>query len=57
MAPAYQRGDVLLVTLTYSSQMGVKKRPVIVLRERGRCGDRNAVEAKLTMVFREIVPF
>jgi mRNA interferase MazF len=113
MAAVYQRGDVLLVTLTYSSQMGVKKRPVIVLRDVGDADvlvapvtsqpnrvtydvaladwqqeglklpslvrteklatveksaiirvlgnlsarDRNAVDSKLAMVFREIVPF
>ncbi|HPM84003.1 MAG TPA: type II toxin-antitoxin system PemK/MazF family toxin [Candidatus Anammoximicrobium sp.] len=35
MRATYQRGDVLLVTLTYSSQTGVKKRPVVVLRDVG----------------------
>ena len=113
MAAAYQLGDVLLVTLSYSSQMGVKKRPVIVLRDVGDADvlvapvtsqagrvaydvaltdwqqeglklpslvrteklatveksaisrvlgrlsarDRNAVETRLAVVFREIVPF
>ena len=113
MAAAYQRGDVLLVTLTYSNQRGVKKRPVVVLRDVGDADvlvapvssqacrvaydvaladwqqeglklpslvrteklatvdksaiirilgslsvrDRNAVDAKLAMVFREIIPF
>lgn len=112
MAAVYQLGDVLLVTLSYSSQMGVKKRPVIVLRDAGDADvlvapvtsqaarvaydvaladwpqeglklpslvrteklatveksavvrvlgklsarDRNAMEAKLALVFREIVP-
>ena len=112
MGTTYRKGDVLLVTLTYSSQTGVKKRPVVVLRDVGdadllvapvtsqssRCAydvaladwqqeglrlpsvvrteklatveksavvralgklserDRNAVEAKLAVVFREIVP-
>ena len=35
MGATYQLGDVLLVTLTYSSQAGVEKRPVIVLRDVG----------------------
>ena len=112
MGATYQRCDVLLVTLTYSSQTGVKKRPVVVLRDVGdadllvvpvtsqasRVGydvaltdwqqaglrlssvvrteklatveksavvralgqlsgrDRSAVEARLAVVFREIVP-
>jgi len=45
MAAAYQRGDVLLVTLTYSSQMGLKKRPVIVLRD---VGDADVLVAPVT---------
>jgi mRNA interferase MazF len=113
MGAKYQRGDILLVTLTYSSQMGVKKRPVVVLRDMGDADllvtavtsqaprvaydvpladwrqeglkmpsvvrteklatveksavvralgnlsakDRDAVEEKLAVVFREIVPF
>lgn len=35
MAATYRRGDVVLVTLTYSSQTGLKKRPVVVLRDVG----------------------
>ena len=113
MAAAYQLGDVLLVTLSYSSQRAVKKRPVIALRDVGDADvlvapvtsqagrvaydvaladwqqeglklpslvrteklatveksaiirvlgklsvrDRNAMQAKLAQVFREIVPF
>ena len=45
MAATYQRGDVVLVTLTYSSQTGVKKRPVVVLRD---VGDADILVAPIT---------
>jgi mRNA interferase MazF len=45
MAVTFQRGDVLLVTLAYSSQMNVKKRPVVVLRD---VGDADVLVAPVT---------
>ena len=45
MAVTFQRGDVLLVTLAYSSQTGVKKRPVVVLRD---AGDADILVAPVT---------
>lgn len=45
MSVTYQRGDVVLVTLTYSSQVGVKKRPVVVLRD---VGDADILVAPVT---------
>jgi mRNA interferase MazF len=45
MAATYQRGDVVLVTLTYSDQLGVKKRPVVVLRD---VGDADLLVAPVT---------
>jgi len=45
MAATFQRGDVLLVTLAYSSGMGVKKRPVVVLRD---VGDADILVAPIT---------
>jgi len=45
MGATYQRGDVLLVSMTYSSQTGAKKRPVIVLRD---VGDADMMVAPVT---------
>jgi len=45
MAVTFQRGEVLLVTLAYSSQTGVKKRPVVALRD---VGDANILVAPVT---------
>jgi mRNA interferase MazF len=45
MAARYQRGDVVLVTLSYSSQMGVKRRPVVMLRD---VGDADVLVAPVT---------
>jgi mRNA interferase MazF len=45
MAATFQRGDVLLVALAYSSGMGVKKRPVVVLRD---VGDADILVAPIT---------
>jgi mRNA interferase MazF len=45
MVATYQRGDVVLVTLTYSNQMGAKRRPVVVLRD---AGDADVLVAPVT---------
>lgn len=45
MTAAYHFGDVLLVTLGYSSQTGIKRRPVIVLRD---VGDADLLVAPVT---------